>query len=108
LVWWDEQKKHWTGLDSPDYEKEMPPDRATNIHEGHGTEALGGAKPFTLHPDGVGWLYVATGLKHGPLPAEPLQSPIENPLYSQQTNPAADRKKRPRCRYLREFGRFAH
>jgi formate dehydrogenase major subunit len=97
LVWWDEQKKHWTGLDNPDYEKEMPPDHPANIHKGHGTEALGGAKPFTLHPDGVGWLYVASGLKDGPLPAhyEPLESPIENPLYSQQTNPAADRKKRP-------------
>ena len=97
LVWWDEQKKHWTGLDNPDYEKEMPPDHPANVHEGHGTEALGGARPFTLHPDGVGWLYVASGLKDGPLPAhyEPLESPIENPLYSQQTNPAADRKKRP-------------
>ena len=97
LVWWDERKKQWTGLDNADYEKEMPPDRAANIHEGHGTEALGGAKPFTLHPDGVGWLYVATGLKDGPLPAhyEPLESLVENPLYSQQTNPAADRKKRP-------------
>jgi formate dehydrogenase major subunit len=71
--------------------------RPANIHEGHGTEALGGAKPFTLHPDGVGWLYVATGLKDGPLPAhyEPLESLVENPLYGQQTNPAADRKKRP-------------
>ena len=97
LVWWDEQKKEWTGLDVPDYDKEMPPDRPANIHEGHGTEALGGAKPFTLHPDGVGWLYVATGLKDGPLPAhyEPLESAVDNPLYSQQTNPAADRKKRP-------------
>ena len=97
LIWWDEQEKHWTGLDNPDYEKEMPPDHPANVHEGHGTEALGGARPFTLHPDGVGWLYVASGLKDGPLPAhyEPLESPVENPLYSQQTNPAADRKKRP-------------
>jgi formate dehydrogenase major subunit len=97
LVWWDEQKKQWTGLDNPDYEKEMPPDQPANIHKGQGTDALGGAKPFTLHPDGVGWLYVASGLKDGPLPAhyEPLESLIENPLYSQQTNPAADRKKRP-------------
>ena len=54
-----------------------------------GTEALGGAKPFILHPDGVGWLYVATGLKDGPLPAhyEPLESAVDNPLYSQQTIP---------------------
>ena len=50
-----------------------------------------------LHPDGVGWLYVPSGLKDGPLPThyEPLESQVENPLYSQQTNPAANRKKRP-------------
>ena len=97
LVWWDEVKQEWTGLDNPDYEKKTPPDAPANIHEGHGTEALGGARPFTLHPDGVGWLYVASGLKDGPLPAhyEPLESLIENPLYGQSTNPAADRKKRP-------------
>jgi formate dehydrogenase major subunit len=97
LVWWDAEKKQWTGLDNPDYEKEMPPDTPANVHDGEGTKALGGARPFTLHPDGLGWLYVASGLKDGPLPThyEPLESLIENPLYSQQTNPAANRKKRP-------------
>jgi formate dehydrogenase major subunit len=97
LVWWDDQKKIWTGLDNPDYEKETPPDAPANIHEGHGTSALGGARPFTLHPDGVGWLYVASGLKDGPLPAhyEPLESVVENPLYRQQINPAANEKQRP-------------
>ena len=97
LVWWDEAKREWTGLDNADYEKKTPPDAPASIHEGHGTEALGGARPFTLHPDGVGWLYVASGLKDGPLPAhyEPLESLIDNPLYGQSTNPAADRKKRP-------------
>lgn len=96
LVWWDEGTRQWTGLDNPDYEKEMPPDRPANIQGGKGTEALGGARPFTLHPDGVGWLYVASGLKDGPLPAhyEPLESPVGNPLYDQQTNPAADWKRR--------------
>jgi formate dehydrogenase major subunit len=45
----------------------------------------------------LGWLYVPSGLKDGPLPThyEPLESVVENPLYGQQTNPAADRKKRP-------------
>jgi len=105
LVWWDGQKKQWTGLDHPDYEKEMPPDRPADIHQGHGTEALGGAKPFTLHPDGVGWLYVASGLKDGPMPAhyEPLESLVENPLYSQQTNPAVNREKRPDNPYAAPF-----
>ena len=96
LVWWDAQKKEWTGLDNADYPKDMAPDTPSSLREGKGTEALGGARPFTLHPDGVGWLYVPSGLKDGPLPAhyEPLESLIENPLYGQQTNPAADRKKR--------------
>jgi len=45
LVWWDEEKKEWTGLDVPDFYKDRPPDykppeepsvmrqlRATNRH----------------------------------------------------------------------------
>jgi formate dehydrogenase major subunit len=96
LVWWDDAKQEWTGLDNPDYEKNMPPEAPADLENGHGTQALGGAKPFTLHPDGVGWIYVASGLKDGPLPAhyEPLESLIDNPLYDQQNNPPADRKKR--------------
>jgi formate dehydrogenase major subunit len=111
LVWWDEVKQEWTGLDNADYEKSTPPDAPADIHNGHGTEALGGAKPFTLHPDGVGWLYVASGLKDGPLPAhyEPLESLIENPLYKQQTNPVADRKKRSDNPYAAQRdARFPH
>ena len=97
LVWWDEEKKHWTGLDNADYEKETPPDAPENLQEGKGTEALGGARPFTLHPDGVGWLYVPSGLKDGPLPThyEALESIVSNPLYSQQTSPAVQKKQRP-------------
>ena len=96
LVWWDEQKKHWTGLDNPDYEKEIPPDARADIEHGQGTSALGGARPFILHSDGVGWLYVPSGLKDGPLPThyEPLESPVANPLYKQQINPAANKEQR--------------
>jgi len=67
---------------------------------------LGGARPFTLHPDGVGWLYVASGLKDGPLPThyEPLESPIANPLYAQQVNPAAQKKERSENPYAAEVG----
>jgi formate dehydrogenase major subunit len=97
LVWWDESKRQWSGLDVPDYDKDTPPGAAPNLRNGRGTEALGGSRPFTLHPDGVGWLYVPSGLKDGPLPThyEPLESVLVNPLYSQQTNPASDRKRRP-------------
>ena len=101
LVWWDEEKKEWGGLDNADYDKQIPPDAPSDVEHGKGIKALGGARPFTLHPDGVGWLYVASGLKDGPLPAhyEPLESPISNPLYKQQHDPAADKKERPDNRY---------
>jgi formate dehydrogenase major subunit len=106
LVWWDGAKKEWTGFDNPDYEKKVPPDQPADIHNGRGTEALGGARPFTLHPDGVGWIWVASGLKDGPLPThyEPLESLIKNPLYGQQTNPAANKKARPDNPYAKSPG----
>ena len=97
LVWWDEEKKEWGGLDNPDYPKTTPPDKKDDLKNGKGVQALGGARPFTLHPDGVAWLYVPSGLKDGPLPThyEPLESPVGNPLYSQNVNPAAQKKERP-------------
>jgi formate dehydrogenase major subunit len=97
LIWWDEAKKEWAGLDNADYTKTMPPETKADIDNGRGVEALGGAKPFTLHPDGVGWLFVPSGLKDGPMPThyEPLESPVSNPMYGQQSNPAADKKERP-------------
>jgi formate dehydrogenase major subunit len=101
LVWWDEEKKQWTGLDNPDYQKDLAPTTPDQLDVGIGVAALGGARPFTLHPDGVGWLYVPSGLKDGPLPThyEPLESPIKNPLYAQSTNPAAQKKERPENPY---------
>ncbi len=50
-----------------------------------------------MHPDGLGWIWVASGLKDGPLPThyEPLESPVDNPLYNQQTNPTALPRERP-------------
>jgi len=106
LIWWDKEKKEWTGLDNADYEKTVPPDKPADVHNGKGTEALGGARPFTLHPDGVGWIWVASGLKDGPLPThyEPLESPINNPLYDQQDNPAAQKKARPDNPYANSPG----
>jgi formate dehydrogenase major subunit len=97
LLWWDEAKQQWTGLDNPDFKKDVAPSKLAKLEKGHGVEALGGARPFILHPDGVGWLYVSSGLKDGPLPThyEPLESPLKNPLYGHDTNPAADKKERP-------------
>jgi formate dehydrogenase major subunit len=54
----------------------------------------------------VGWLYVASGLKDGPLPThyEALESLIANPLYKQQDNPAAQKKQRPDNPYAKSPG----
>ena len=43
-----------------------------------------------MQADGVGWLFAPAGLLDGPLPAhyEPHESPVANPLYGQQANPA--------------------
>ena len=97
LIWWDEGQQKWTGLDVADFTptkapQYQPPEGA------EGDDALAGNKPFIMHPDGSGWIWVPSGLKDGPLPThyEPLEAPIANPLYPQySTNPAADRKERP-------------
>jgi formate dehydrogenase major subunit len=103
LIWWDEGKGEWTGLDVPDFDKNKPPTYRPQPGA-KGMDAIGGDKPFILHPDGVGWLFVTSGLKDGPLPAhyEPLETPFRNPLYPAHIyNPAADRKERPDNPYAR-------
>jgi formate dehydrogenase major subunit len=97
LVWWDENEKKWTGLDTPDFTQEKPPDYKPKKNS-KGDDAIAGDQPFIMHPDGVGWIWVSSGLKDGPLPThyEPLESPLKNPLYaSQQHNPPASKKERP-------------
>lgn len=105
LVWWDEGKGEWTGHDRPDFDIRKRPDHKGDLEHGEGTEALAGDKPFILHPDGVGWLYVSSGLKDGPLPThyEPLESVVRNPIYpQQQVDPAASKMERPDNPYARE------
>jgi formate dehydrogenase major subunit len=89
LVWWDTDMGKWTGHDVPDFTADMapdyePPDDAT------GPQALKGTDPFIMQSDGKAWLYVPAGLLDGPLPAhyEPQDSPVRNPVYDQQRNPA--------------------
>jgi len=92
MVWWDEEKGEWTGLDVPDFEKSKRPDyRPDWSTNPHGMDALSGADPFIMEADGNIQLFVPTGLKDGPLPThyEPMESPVENLLYKQQSNPAA-------------------
>ena len=96
LVWWDEQNKKWTGIDVPDFVATKPPDYQPP--EGaEGDDALAGDKPFILHSDGLGWIWVPVGLNDGPLPAhyEPIESPIRNPMYPErQSNPVENTRAR--------------
>ena len=100
-IWWDTDEGTWTGLgDSPDFpatkEPGFKPER-----DAKGMEAIAGDKPFTLHPDGRGWIYSPTGLVDGPLPAhyEPQETPFTNPLYAQQQNPTRQVFHRPENPY---------
>ncbi|HEY8132768.1 MAG TPA: molybdopterin dinucleotide binding domain-containing protein, partial [Thermoanaerobaculia bacterium] len=111
LIWWDDAKGEWTGDDVPDFTKKKRPDFAGDPEKG-GDEALRGDAPFIMHTDGVGWIWVASGLKDGPLPAyyEPLESNVKNALYpDQQRNPVADKKERPDNPYAKSPDpRFPH
>jgi formate dehydrogenase major subunit len=101
-VWWDEAKGEWTGLDVPDFIKDRRPDYRV-LPGARGLDTLGGDDPFILQADGKGWLYAPTGLVDGPLPAhyEPQESPIHNPVYRQQCNPARMQWRRSDNRYHR-------
>jgi formate dehydrogenase major subunit len=102
LVWWDADAHAWTGLDTPDFTCDKPPDY-TPPQGATGDAALRGDAPFIMHPDGLGWIWVPGGLRDGPLPAhyEPLESPVSNRLYGQQVNPLTDPKARPDNEYAR-------
>jgi formate dehydrogenase major subunit len=107
LVWWDEQKGEWTGLDRPDFVLDKRPDDPGDLRDGHGTDAIPGDRPFILHSDGTAWLFVNSGLKDGPFPThyEPFESLIHNPLYPKyQVNPVAMPKKRPDNPYAESPG----
>ena len=107
LVWWDGRKRKWTGDDTPDFPPEKSPKDPGDLKGKTGTEALAGDKPFILHPDGTGWIWVSSGLKDGPLPThfEPLESPLANPLYPEHnTNPPAQKKERPDNPYAESPG----
>lgn len=81
LVWWDAAQAKWVGVDVPD----MLPVAPDQVH------ALGvrGDSPFIMKPQGLGGIWGP--LPDGPIPVhyEPKESPIENPLYKQQSIPTA-------------------
>jgi formate dehydrogenase major subunit len=88
-VWWDEEKGEWTGEDNPDFLPKTRPDYRPP-DDAEGLDTIGGTHPFIRQVDGLGWLYAPAGMHDGPMPThyEPQESPIENPLYGQQCNPA--------------------
>jgi formate dehydrogenase major subunit len=101
LVWWNEETGEWTGHDVPDFERKkspdyLPPDGAT------GPAALAGTDPFIMQGDGRGALFVASGLKDGPMPAhyEATESPVRNDVYKQDASPVSVQY--PRDRATRE------
>jgi formate dehydrogenase major subunit len=88
-IWWDAEQGSWTGHDVPDFVKTRPPDYRPE-DGATGVAALSGIDPFIMQADGKAWLYAPAGLVDGPLPShyEPQESPLSNPLYTQQRNPA--------------------
>jgi formate dehydrogenase major subunit len=95
-VWWDDEAGKWTGEDVPDFLADKAPDYDPP-EDAHAEMALRGDEPFIMQADGRAWLYAPSGLVDGPLPThyEPQESPIDNLLYGQQSNPA--RRQRPRA-----------
>lgn len=80
----------WVGLDVPDF----PPFKKPNAPAkagGVGLDFHDGASPFIMKGDGKAWLFAPSGLADGPLPThyEPYESPVQNFVYKQQTNPLA-------------------
>ncbi len=89
-LWWNADDQVWNGPDVPDF----PVNKAPSTPGKPGTSGLdphSGSDPFIMQLDGRGQLFVASGLKDGPLPThyEPLASVMHNALYPQQNNPSA-------------------
>jgi len=92
-MYWDEEKKRWTGPDVPDFEPSKPP-QYRPAPGSRGMEAIAGDAPFIMKADGRGWLFAPMGAKDGPLPThyEPMESPVPNLLYpGQRENPTVER-----------------
>ncbi|GMA40907.1 formate dehydrogenase subunit alpha [Mobilicoccus caccae] len=88
-IWWDAEAGKWTGHDVPDFPVGTPPDYRPEPGTG-GPRGLAGDDPFIMQADGKGWLYAPKGMLDGPMPThyEAQESPVDNPLYTQQRNPS--------------------
>ena len=94
-VWWDEAQEKWVGEDVPDFEPDKRPDYVPE-DGARAQKAIRGDHPFIMQADGRGWLYAPAGVVDGPLPThyEPHESPVDNTLYAQRSNPARQRFER--------------
>jgi len=88
-VWWDEREHKWLGYDVPDFIQDRSPSYRP-ASAARGIDTISGTDPFIMNGDGKGWMFAPNGLLDGPLPThyEPRESPVGNPLYKQQFNPA--------------------
>jgi len=88
-VWWDAEQGAWVGPDVPDFIPDREPGHVP-ADGAKGPDAIGGSDPFVMQTDGKAWLFAPLGLADGPMPThyEPAESPLPNPLYGQQSNPA--------------------
>ena len=91
-VWWDEATQRWIGEDEPDFPATTAPSYQPPAGA-HGPASISGTDAFIMQPDGKAWLFAPTGLADGPLPThyEPHESPVANPVYRRQQNPASRR-----------------
>jgi formate dehydrogenase major subunit len=104
-VWWDADveaqdaegntiRGAWVGIEDevPDFPVTKPP-TAEPKPRGVGLDFHSGSDPFIMKGDGKAWLFAPSGAVDGPLPThyEPAESPVENPLYKQQSNPVYKR-----------------
>jgi formate dehydrogenase major subunit len=105
LVWWDPTADSGTkdGQGNPVYGKWVAPSgesvdfqltkapSARGRDNGLAFDWLGGNDPFIMRADGKAWLFAPSGLLDGPLPThyEPYESPVQNFVYKQQSNPMA-------------------
>lgn len=98
LMWWDDEKGQWAGSDTIDFEATKSPRYCPDWDsKPEGMDAISGADPFIMMPDGRSHIFVTSGLKDGPLPThyEPIESPLRNLLYPQQNSPTAKKWDRP-------------
>jgi formate dehydrogenase major subunit len=90
-IWWDAEEGEWTGEDVPDFTPDKAPDYLPP-EDAKAQQALRGDEPFIMQGDGRAWLFAPNGIVDGPFPThyEPQESPFDNLLYEQRSNPVRE------------------